>query len=156
MPTTQRVVIRPPVTPEEFERYYELRYKVLRMPLGMERDTASDRYDNTGIRWHLAAFVGDTIVGVARMRRTKNRRYVINWVAVDPNQRRHGLGRILITTAEKIAINEGATAIELTSRNTARGFYRKLGYVDIGEAPPIPNLSGYQIQTGQTYMKKEL
>lgn len=99
MTTTQKVVIRPPATPEELEQYYELRYKVLRMPLGMDREGAADRYDNSGKRWHLAAFAGDIIIGVARLRLTKNGQFVIQWVAVDPNSRHQNVGRILMTAA---------------------------------------------------------
>lgn len=154
MTTTQKVVIRPPTTPKEFEPYYELRYKVLRMPLG--QTDATDHNDTVNRCWHLAAFAHDAVIGVARLHVNEERQFVISWVAVDPNHRHRGVGWAIMEALHDIAKHAGASTIELTARNTARGFFRKLGYVDIGEAPPLCNLSEFKIQTGQTSMKKGL
>ena len=55
----------------------------------------------------------------------------INYLAVDPNHRRRGLGRILMENAEQLLRDEGCPKINLQIRSGNEqviAFYRSLGY----------------------------
>lgn len=59
---------------------------------------------------------------------------------VHPRFQRQGIGRELLSQAERIAAAQAAAAVWLTawSGNTrARAFYRALGYEDVGEASHV-------------------
>lgn len=55
----------------------------------------------------------------------------INYLAVDPDVREHGLGRRLMETAEQILVELGCPKVNLQVRgdnDAALGFYRAIGY----------------------------
>ncbi len=149
-----KVVIRPPVTPDEFAEYYDLRYRVLRKPFGYEPDSARDEYDDM-VCLQLAAFMYQSIVGVARLHRDPDGMFVVRWVAVDPNQRHRHVGSLLLQALEDEARCLGAKQIELVARNNALGFYAKLGYNEMGIASPVRNVAGKPVME-QTKMSKTL
>ena len=75
----------------------------------------------------------------------------INYLAVSPEHRRHGLGRALMAEAERLLLAEGCPKINLQVRSgnaEAIEFYRRVGYgVDevislgkrlIPDGPPAP------------------
>jgi GNAT superfamily N-acetyltransferase len=67
-------------------------------------------------------------------------RFELYWIAVDPNLSRAGLGRRLQRAAEDAARSLGATWLmaETSTRadyETARAFYRALGYRHLGDVP---------------------
>lgn len=149
------VVIRAPKTTQELVDYFGLRYRVLRMPFGYEPDSARDEYDDMAVCCNLAAFLNDSIIGVARLHRNPDGTFVIRWVAVDPNQRHRKIGSLLIQALENEARWQGAKQVELVARNNALGFYAKLGYSDLGYASPVRNAAGKPIME-QTKMSKVL
>lgn len=154
MNTQTKVVIRPPRSENDFAEYFDLRYRVLRMPFGYAPDSAHDVYDE-GPCWHLAALLHDTVIGVARLRRTSSGVFTIQWVAVDPNQRHRRIGSLLMTALEDEAYRQGATQIELVARNNALGFYAKLGYNELGVAEPVRSPAHRPVME-QTKMSKSL
>lgn len=156
MNSTSLWSIREPRSNQELTEYFELRYKVLYMPLGHNPDAAKDRYDSSGQQWYLAAYRRSHLVGVGRLRITKKGHFIADMLAVDPNQRLQGVGRMLMHRLEQLAQHHGASKVEITARHNTRPFFRKLGYVEIGEAPALENLSQLKINTRQTYMQKEL
>eukprot|EP00939_MAST-03C_sp_MAST-3C-sp1_P000348 g348.t1 len=92
--------------------------------------------------------VGGLLVGYATLRASEDREDhhdvcgrvgILFDVAISPNMRRRGLGKLLLSDMEKIARDiRGFHYIYLkTSPKLARTFYRKCGYVvrDSGEAP---------------------
>ncbi|MFY9747545.1 MAG: GNAT family N-acetyltransferase [Acidobacteriaceae bacterium] len=59
-------------------------------------------------------------------------------LSVDPSRQKTGLGRQLTTAAEDFARDQGALRMELTVVNLRTDlppYYRKLGYVEVGEEP---------------------
>ena len=148
------VVIRPPKIRTELEDYFDLRYRVLRMPFGYEPDSARDEYDDL-VCWNLAAFLDDSVVGVARLHRSDTGVFTIRWVAVDPNQRHRRIGSLLIMALEEEAYRQGANTVELVARNNALGFYAKLGYDEHLPAKPVVDITGKAVME-QTNMSKSL
>lgn len=153
MTTNTRVVIRPPHGELEFASYFSLRYRVLRMPLGYEPDSANDEDEPSS--WHFAAYMGDETVGVARLNRQPNGEFWIRWVAVDPNQRGRHIGASLMKGVEAEARRQQAARVELNARDTALKFYTKLGYQVVGPAFAVRDAAGKAVIT-QTRMYKNL
>jgi ribosomal protein S18 acetylase RimI-like enzyme len=59
-------------------------------------------------------------------------------MAVDPPFQRHGLGRLLITTVVQRLRADGVAVLWCNARDSAAGFYARLGFEVAGEGfvPP--------------------
>jgi [ribosomal protein S18]-alanine N-acetyltransferase len=97
------------------------------------------------IRWHvrdaesvvLTARIAAGIAGFAIMRYGEDVAH-LNLLAVDPAQRRRGIGRALLRWLEESALLAGAFIIGLELRagnESARAFYRAMGYRELGQIP---------------------
>ena len=81
-------------------------------------------------------------VGCVYLELRKDRGY-LGLLAVDPARQGTGLGRKLVTAAEKYFRAAGCHAIDLrviSQRTPLPPFYRRLGYIEIGTAPFPPSL----------------
>ena len=120
------VIFRTPQTPEEWDRYYHLRWLVLRKPWGKDNPRDEDEDDS----WHLMAWDPDkkeplatgrlTLVGEGEAR--------IRSMAVAPSAQRTGIGRRLLEKLEERAIVLGVSKFYLQAREIAIPFYEKQGY----------------------------
>lgn len=52
---------------------------------------------------------------------------------VEPSHWRHGIGRVLVEHAERLATNDGAASLWVTANTRALGFYGVCGFVTVGE-----------------------
>ena len=97
------------------------------------------------ICWHvrhpesvvLTARSDRSIAGFAIMRYAEEAAH-LNLLAVDPEHRRRGIARRLVTWLEETALTAGTFVIglELRAHNeAARDFYRALGYLEVGSVP---------------------
>lgn len=97
------------------------------------------------IGWHvrhpdsvvLTARSDRVIAGFAIMRYAERDAH-LNLLAVDPAHQRRGIARRLVTWLEETALTAGTFVIGLELRaanEAARGFYRALGYRELGEVP---------------------
>lgn len=126
------IPIQPPCTPAEWAAYYELRYAVLRQPWqqppGSERCPADDAPDT--VHALLPAEGGDAPVALAvgMLQRLNARQGQIRFMAVAPAAAGTGLGRRIVTYLEHEARVLGLAEIVLHARETAVGFYERLGY----------------------------
>lgn len=83
--------------------------------------------------FEVAEYMGQTI-GYAGMHVIVDEAYVTN-VAVDPNCRRHGAGRLLLQSLERLATQRGAVNLSLEVRVTnqeAIRLYHACGFQEIG------------------------
>lgn len=122
--------IRTPNTPEEWEEYYNLRYEVLRAPLGKERGSEKNEGDITGE--HFAAFRNGEIIAVARLDKVDEHTAQVRFVAVKTNLQGSGVGKLLMNAVENRLVERGFTEMVLHARDYALAFYEKLGYTTIG------------------------
>ncbi|MDB5225955.1 MAG: Acetyltransferase [Bacteroidota bacterium] len=109
----------------------ELRYKVLREPLGLhftEEQLASEKYDV-----HVVALQNESVIGVVVLQKTSETRIKMRQVAVNFELQRSGVGKALVRFTERYAKQQGFDLIELHARDTAREFYLKLDYHIEGE-----------------------
>lgn len=116
-----------PANDEDFARYFDLRWRVLRspwkQPRGSERDEQEDR------SWHFMVCIDDRIpVGVARLHLNSPEQAQIRYMAVEPAWQRKGIGSALVRAIEAQAREVSATEIVMHAREDTVGFYRRLGY----------------------------
>lgn len=117
-----------PRTKEEFKAYYNLRYRVLREPLGQPHGTEKDDYEPISL--HYMAVDSDTneVVGTIKLFEKDAGIGQFSHLAIDPRHQKQGIGRALIATVEAKARELGYRQLGTLTRLTATGFYERCGY----------------------------
>jgi predicted GNAT family N-acyltransferase len=120
--------------PHDSERYrqsLELRDQHLRQPLGLH--LTADDIEGEATDRHFALLEEETIVGglIARPASHQTIRFRQMWI--DLAHIGHGHGRSLLHAVESILAKEAATSFVLHARESARGFYSKCGYYELGD-----------------------
>lgn len=124
---TTPVQVFTPASEQDFERYFDLRWRVLRAPWQQPRGSERDALDTHS--WHrMACLAGREPVGVARLHLIDPATAQIRYMAVEPAFQRRGIGRALTRALEEQAMQLGAGTIVLHARETCVGFYERLGY----------------------------
>ena len=121
--------IRSPETQEEWESYYDLRYRVLREPLNQPRGSERNEMDATGI--HFAIFDEGRIVAIARLDRADDVTGQVRFVAVEQDLQGKGYGRLIMDVCEQASRDRGDQKMMLQARDYAVDFYLRLGYTVI-------------------------
>lgn len=124
------IEIKNPDSPAEWESYYDLRYRILREPLGKERGSERNEGDETGI--HFGLHENNQLIAVARLDRVDETTCQARFVAVETNLQGKGYGRKIMTALENEACNLGYQKLILHARDYALPFYEKLGYTLVG------------------------
>jgi predicted GNAT family N-acyltransferase len=106
----------------------DLRYRVLREPLGMRRDQVG--FDGEAAALHVVAAEGARVVGCVLFDFRSGR---LRAMAVEPGQQRSGVGRLLVRRLEEEAAGRRVEEIKLHARAHVVGFYERLGYAVRGE-----------------------
>jgi ribosomal protein S18 acetylase RimI-like enzyme len=126
--------IQPPRTPAEWAAYYHLRYIVLRQPWqqppGSERVPA-DRAPGTIhalLPAPAEAGAAPAALAVGMLQPASAQQGQIRFMAVAPEAAGQGLGQQVVAYLEAQARAAGLAEIVLHARETAVGFYQKLGY----------------------------
>ncbi len=128
-----------PRTADEFERYFELRWQVLRDPFKQPRGSERDELDQPGCGTEHAVIFADTgeAIAAGRIQLNTPEEAQIRYMAVAESRRGEGLGRLIVRRLEEIARSRGATYVVLNARDEAVGFYGTLGYEVVGIGPTI-------------------
>jgi GNAT superfamily N-acetyltransferase len=130
------LVISTPSTPEEWERYYDLRWRILRAPWGKPKESAKDPTDDQA--YHLMACYEPGIpVGVGRINPIDDYTWQIRFMAVEENQQGNGIGKSIVTSLEQYARALNANTVKLNSRINAVNFYKSIGYNIIQEVDAL-------------------
>ncbi|MEP6957026.1 MAG: GNAT family N-acetyltransferase [Chthoniobacterales bacterium] len=127
------VKLRSPASPEDWERYYDLRWRVLRAPWSQPR--GSERDDSETESFHVALWndIGAP-VAAGRLHLNSAVEAQIRYMTVDPCWARQGLGGRILEALEEKATVLGATRVMLNARLEAQPFYKKHGYLRTGPA----------------------
>jgi predicted GNAT family N-acyltransferase len=123
------ISIKTPETAQEWEAYYDLRYRILRAPLNQLRGSERNEGDATGI--HFALYEHESLIAVARLDKLNHNVFQARWVAVENNQQGKGFGKLIMEAMEAKVVASGGKSIMLQSRDYAVDFYLKLGYTVI-------------------------
>jgi len=116
----------------EYDEAVDLRTRVLRIPLGIEfrAEDLSEEYD----QYHFGLYdAGGGLAACLIFKDMGKGCIKMRQVAVDPERQRLGLGKIIISFAEKWAKMKGFGKIELAARDTAVPFYLKQEYEVYGD-----------------------
>lgn len=116
-----------PASPGEYQKYYDLRWTILRAPWNQPRGSERDSRDTDST--HLMIIdARDAAVAVGRLHFNSIREAQVRYMAVASGQQRKGFGRRLLQALEEKATSLGAACIVLDARETAMGFYCRQGY----------------------------
>ena len=140
--------IRSPTSEEEWERYDNFRWEVLRKPLKMSHIPLKDNLEEASI--HLMGVTSEgKILACGRLHLNTSKEALIRYMGVSEDLRRSGIGSKMIEKLEEEAINQGANQIMLNARENAVAFYKSLGYFEVG---PYES----DIQIPHTRMEKQI
>jgi predicted GNAT family N-acyltransferase len=131
----------------EYKDELDLRNCILRVPLGLDiydEDLSGEEDDI-----HLGAFLNGDLIGVLVLVPTSKTAVRMRQVAVSEGLQGNGIGKQLVVFSEQTAIEEGYKEIVLHARQTAVGFYEKLGY-------EITSAVFFEIGIPHVEMKKEI
>lgn len=121
------IEIRSPQDEQEWENYYEIRYKELREPWQQPRGSEKDPSDAQAS--HFALFINGEMAGVLRMDTTEDPAVnQFRFMAISHRFKGKKLGNILLQSAEKEAIKKNKSKIILQAREKAVSFYQRGGY----------------------------
>ena len=127
------IIIRKPRTIEEMEKYYDVRFRMLRKPLGMERESEKAKppiNEISGI--HLFAFIPTEQKVVGTVMGFIGKEYAkVHALCVLPEYRSCGLGKALMISLEDEFRKRGAAKVYLNSRVPTQKLYEKLGYIAV-------------------------
>ena len=110
----------------EYKKMVELRKEILRKPLGLdfsEADLENEKDDTL-----IAAYDDDEMVGCCMLCKIDDERVKLRQMAVHEDVQGKGLGAAILNFAENIARDKGYKTIFMHARESAVGFYEKLGY----------------------------
>ncbi len=111
---------------KEYKQILQLRYSILREPLGLEFD--KDELEKEKDNIHIAAFEDDELLGCCMLTKFDNDTLQLRQMAVKDNQQRKGIGASIMAFAENLSKDKGYKKIMMHARDTAVGFYEKFGY----------------------------
>ncbi|MFM7016219.1 MAG: GNAT family N-acetyltransferase [Bacteroidota bacterium] len=118
--------IRSPQTKEEWNRYYQLRWEVLRKP--WNQPWGSEKSSEEDLFFHIAAFVSNQVIGVGCLKMNNDYEGQIRFMAVDLTVQRKGVGVSIMKALEENAKEKGVNTLVLHARELAIPFYKHCGY----------------------------
>ncbi|MEW6989056.1 YiiD C-terminal domain-containing protein [Colwelliaceae bacterium 6441] len=129
---------RAPKNKKEFEQYYYLRWLVLRAPWKKERGSEKDQLEKQAI--HRCVFdENNHLLAVGRAHFIDQFQAQIRYMAVVESSQKNGVGKLLLESLEHEIICRGGQSIQLKARESAVGFYQKMGYEALGLAHKLYN-----------------
>jgi predicted GNAT family N-acyltransferase len=110
----------------EYNQMISLRNNILRKPLGLgfNEEELLEEKDHLLI----AAFDEDEMLGCCMLCKTDENTLRLRQMAVLDNLQGKGIGASIMNFAENLARDKGYNKIMMHARDTAIGFYEKLGY----------------------------
>ena len=124
-------IIKSPETELEWDKYFNFRWKMLRKPLGMSKETLKDKLEDES--HHLIAVDEQKeVIGGGRLHFNNNREGQIRYMAVSNTIQRKGLGSAIVSELEAIAREKGIQEMVLNARENAISFYLSMGYKETG------------------------
>ncbi|WP_432454999.1 MULTISPECIES: YiiD C-terminal domain-containing protein [unclassified Agarivorans] len=133
----------------EMDKYYQFRWEVLNKPLQLPLGSERDAYDAHSIHRMIHDRNGEALA-VGRLFLSDNKEALIRHVAVAPEQRKTGLGTLLMLALEAAAHEEGVQRIVVNARGESQAFFRSCGFEPAGS----PNFDKVKVKVQQ--MVKEL
>ena len=124
-----------PRTKKEYQKYYDLRWRILRKRWNQPRGSEKDELEGQSI--HLMACKKGKPLSVGRVHFNSSEEAQIRYMAVEEGLQGKGVGTIILKELEKSAKRKGANHIILNARESAVGFYKKQEYRIVGKASTL-------------------
>jgi GNAT superfamily N-acetyltransferase len=121
-----QVELREPKTREEFDLYYDLRWRILREPWTSVRESGKDDHEQNA--FHLTAWAAGKLAGAGRLHLNSPEEAQVRYMAVEEGWSGRGIGSLIRVGLEEAARRCGAKHIMLNARESAVPFYRKHKY----------------------------
>ena len=118
-----------PKSSEEFRKYYNLRYEILRKPWGQPIGSERDEKEETSIHRMIIDEKTGKVLAVGRLQFNSIDEAQIRYMAVLDDFQGQGLGSQIISTMEDVAQRNGNKWMILSARENALQFYNNNGYV---------------------------
>ena len=118
-------------SPQDLERVYAIRHQVFVQEQGVPADLEQDSYDAQATHW--LAWHQEQAVATARLLRYSADQGKIGRVAVLPEWRGQGVGRIIMQAIHQWVKGQPLQQLLLDAQLTVIPFYQKLGYQAQGE-----------------------
>ena len=107
--------------------------KAIRKAVFVEEQGFHNEFDRTDdASLHIVAYDGDKPVGVCRIFPDRGKTWTLGRLAVLKPYRGQHLGANLVAKAEETARSHGADRLTLHAQERVEGFYKSLGYRDMG------------------------
>jgi len=119
--------LKAPESPADFEKYYQLRWEVLRAPWQQPRGSEKAA-DDASATHALLLNEKEEAIGVCRLHLQTPAEAQIRFMAIRPDYQGQGLGQKLLQYLEEKARAAGARFITLQARENAVRFYEKCNY----------------------------
>ena len=121
------MIIKSPMSQDEWESYYRLRFTILREP--WNQPLGSEVLADESEAIHAMVLEDDQIIGVARMHKSGENQGQVRCVAVAVEAQGKGVGKAIMLHLEGKAKEMGMQEIVLEARENAVPFYKSMGYV---------------------------
>ena len=115
---------------KQYKQMVDLRYHILRKPLGMS--FTQEELDEEKNNIHIGCFDDDKLEGCCMLVPVNNATVQLRQMAVIAGLQGKGIGKVLMQFAENISRDLGYHKLIMHARKTALGFYEKLGYSKTG------------------------
>ena len=116
-----------PQSAEDFDKYFDLRWRVLRKPWHQPRGSERDELEDSAYHCLIKDDDGNAIA-VGRLHYLDNNTAQIRYMAVAPEYEKRGLGTMVLSQLESFAKENNIDTLRLHAREAAVGFYEKHGY----------------------------
>ena len=124
-------IIKSPETKLEWDKYFNFRWKKLREPLGISKDSLKDELEEES--FHLVVLnEKEEAIGGGRLHFNSKTEGQIRYMAVSDSTQRKGIGSMIVTKLEEFALSQGILEITLNAREDAISFYLSMGYKETG------------------------
>ncbi|WP_440874774.1 bifunctional GNAT family N-acetyltransferase/hotdog fold thioesterase [Thalassotalea sp. PLHSN55] len=122
---------RAPISEQELQQYYHLRWRILRQPWQQPEGSEQDELEQQSYH-RILVDENNTIVAVARLHLVSQHQAQIRYMAVAEQAQGKGFGRQILIALEQLALTLGCCEISLNARENALGFYQSLDYQNQG------------------------
>ncbi|TWT06385.1 GNAT family N-acetyltransferase [Planococcus sp. CPCC 101016] len=119
---------------EELKKALAIREEVFVNEQGCPLEDEFDQFDNLdGMCKHILVHYHDQAVGTGRVRFVQDVGKLERICILEP-YRKFGIGKVIVSKLEEIAVEQGAAQVKLHGQTHAEGFYHKLGYQTASES----------------------
>lgn len=118
-----------PKTREEFKEYYDLRYKVLREPWGMQKGTEKDDFEPISQHFMAVDEENHKVVGAVKLYEKEPGVGCFSHLTVATQYQSKGIGKMLISLVEEEARKDGYKILGTQARLNTTAYFERAGYV---------------------------